>query len=335
MLQLDSGTGKSPPALRNLQTTTEKINIKNDGRPELATPPFKVTKRPDGTAEVKIEAKSKEELQRILPHIAAQIGISEAELADQMANASVGIVEKRPGMVHHPVSLGGHDALRSVVKSCLGLFATVVGNDAIKAKAFDAARNFVLNGDEEFNKSRIQIDSREVPQADILKRAYGDFFNLIYVRSDATGKVVGHFTLYNIISWQIVLAETGGPSKQKTGLVSNPLDPVVWSDRIADTVDIPFNWLATEDRAYELEKAKERLTSMVKRHHEHSLQTEIGRIVDEVCAKHGIMNDHEAIDPAKQPAIFAEITARLGAHSVGIPHQQMITSDEIKRLLRP
>jgi len=116
---------------------------------------------------------------------------------------------------------------------------------------------------------------------------------------------------------------------------SNPLDPVVWSDRIADTVDIPFNWLATEDRAYELEKAKERLTSMVKRHHEHSLQTEIGRIVDEVCAKHGIMNDHEAIDPAKQPAIFAEITARLGAHSVGIPHQQMLTSDEIKRLLRP
>jgi hypothetical protein len=333
LLQFESGTGKSPPMLRSLQSGKERINIKSDGRPELVTPPFSVTKRPDGSAEIKVMVQSEDEFRRILPHIAAQLGITEEQLAEQMANADVGIVEKRPDPVHHQISLGGSDALRSVVKSCLILLATVAGNDTLKASAFLASRNFVINGSEEFNKTRICIDSREVPNAETLKRDYGGFYNLLYVRSDASGRVIGHFTLYNIISWQIVLAESGGPIKQTIALVSNPLNPVVWSGGIGDDVDIPFDWLDTRDRAYELERSRERLITMAKHHHNQSLEAEISRIVNDICAKHGVHNENDAIDPVKLEAIYAEATVRLGAHAAGLPYEQKLSPEDLKKLL--
>jgi hypothetical protein len=333
LLQFESGTGKSPPMLRSLQSGKEKINIKSDGRPELVAPPFSVTKRPDGSAEIRVMAQSEDEFKRILPHIAGQLGITQEQLAEQMANTELGIVERRPDTVHHRISLGGPDALRSVVKSCLVLLATVAGNQALKTSVFLAAREFVANGSEEFNKARICIDSRDVPNTEMLKRDYGSFYNLIYVRSDASGRVIGHFTLYNIISWQIVLAESGGPIERKIGLVSNPLDPVTWSDSIANDADIPFDWLNTEDRAYELERARERLITMAKHHHNQSLEAEIGRIVNDVCAKHGIHNEHDAIDPAKLKDIYAEAIARLGAHAAGLPYEQKLSPEDLKRLL--
>src|SRR5712671_4669522 len=49
LLQFESGSGKSPPMLRSLQSGKDKINIKSDGRAELVAPPFSVTKRPDGS----------------------------------------------------------------------------------------------------------------------------------------------------------------------------------------------------------------------------------------------------------------------------------------------
>ena len=58
--------------------------------------------------------------------------------------------------------------------------------------------------------------------------------------------MIGHFTLYNIIGWQIVLVQ--GPRDRKMGLISNPLDPFAWSDAIGDVLDIPFQWLDAPER---------------------------------------------------------------------------------------
>jgi hypothetical protein len=264
-----------------------------------------------------------------------QTGIPEADLAAQMTGGDAAIIEKRPGTVFHPISLGGHDALRSVAKSCLVLLATVVGNDAVRSSPFGAACNFVVNGDTVFNKSRIRIDSREIPDVEVLKKGYGEFFNLIYVRSDTNGRTIGHFTLYNIISWQIVLAEGGGPGDQKTALISNPLDPAIWSDTVAAMVDIPFDWLNTQDRAYELERARERFIAVAKRQQEQSMESEISRIVNDVCVEHGVLGDSDVIDSTRQAVIFAEIAARLVAHSADVPYQEPLTPDQIKDLFKP
>ena len=68
--------------------------------------------------------------------------------------------------------------MRSVAKACLVLLATVTGNDVIKAAPFDAARGHVLTGSKKFHNERTQIDSREVPGLDEIKKRFGPFFSI-------------------------------------------------------------------------------------------------------------------------------------------------------------
>jgi hypothetical protein len=335
-LQLESGTGKLPPSLRNVQAGAERINIGSDGKPQLVKPPFTVTDLPDGNAKVEIHARTPEDIQKMIPNVAARLRMTEEEVIRQITQSGqASLVEKRPGGVQHRISLGGEKALRSVTKSCLVLFATVAGNEAVRSAPFDEARAYVLQGDPAFNKTRIQIDSRDVPHLDQWKQEYGPFFNLIYVRSNETGRVIGHFTIYNTISWQIVLAESGGPPNLVAVAVSNPLDPATWDDEAAKLPDIPFAWLDETDRTYELERARERLVAMAQHHTDTAREMEIGRICDDVFAKHGITTDDQAItDPHTQKAIMGEITQRLAAHALRLPHEQKLSREQIEAMLR-
>lgn len=335
-LQLESGTGKPPPALKSHQAGSERINIRNDGRPELVKPPFTVTDLPDGKFNVEIHARSPEDIKKMIPHLAARLRMTEEEVIKQITqNGQAALVEMRPDTLHHHISLGGEKALRSVAKSCLVLLATVTDNDAIKAARFDDARNYVQNGGPEFNKERTQIDSRDVPGLDDFKKRFGPFFNLIYVRSNDAGRVVGHFTIYNAISWQIVLAEAGGPPNVVAALVSNPLDPVTWEDDASLLPDIPFEWLDASDRVYEIKLAHERLVTMVKHHVDDARETEIARICNDVFAKHGVTGDNQPItDPNAQKAIVGEIAQRLAAHALGLRHEQPLSPEQIEAMLR-
>jgi HNH endonuclease len=328
LLQLESGTGKPPPTLRNIQTGTETINLRNDGTPELVTPPFTVTGFPDGRDKIEVNARSPEEFRRALPHLAARLRISEARLVELLKQGVIGTIDKRPSRFYLPISLGGDDAIRSATKSCLVLLATVVGNETMKSEAFAAARDFVVKGSEHFSRACVQIDSRDVPNADALKKDYGKFFNLIYVRSDSAGRVIGRFTLYNIISWQIVLADRGGPPDIKVDLVSNPLDPAAWRDSIADILEIPFHWLHVLDRDYELARVRERLISMMKHNHDRSLEVEIRRIVNDSFAKHGVSDSDDFIDPAKLHAICVETDARVAALFMRQPYEETFSAEQ-------
>jgi len=238
MLQLDSGTGGAPPMLRKIQSGQDTINVLSDGTPELVAKPFTVRNQEDGSFEVQITTKSVQELARYIPHIAAQIGCSEEQVLEMLKSATGSYVERRPDTVHHPLGFGGPLAIRSAAKSALVLWATLLGNDEVKSPPYAAVREFIVARNEAFSRARAHLDSRHLPQSDELQRRFGKFFNLIYVRSDNAGRVVAHFTLYNIISWQIVLAEAGGTPNPRIGLISNPLDPSVWSDAVADEIDM-------------------------------------------------------------------------------------------------
>ena len=135
----------------------------------------------------------------------------------------------------------------SAAKSALVLWATLTGNDEVKSPHYEDVRRFIVEGDEAFNRARAHLDSRYLPESNELQRRFGEFFNLIYVRSSGSGRVAAHFTLYNIISWRIVLAEAGGTPNARIGLISNPLEPSEWSDTIADEIDIDFAWLDAPD----------------------------------------------------------------------------------------
>jgi hypothetical protein len=333
--QLDSGTGRAPPMLRKIQSGNDTINLLSDGTPELVAKPFTVRKREDGSFEVQTTTKSVEELARYIPHIAAQIGCSEEQVLEMLKSATGSYVERRPDTVHHPLSFGGPLALRSAAKSALLLWATLVGNDEVKSLPYAAVREFIVAGNEAFNRARAHLDSRHLPQSDELQRRFGKFFNLIYVRSDDAGRVVAHFTLYNIISWQIVLAEAGGTPNARIGLISNPLDPAVWSDAIADEIDIDFAWLDNPDYPDEFVRARERLTATMQHHMETQRTREVDRIVEEVFAKHGIAGEHEPVtDPEVQKKIMWEIWRRLAAHALGLPYVEEVPGEDIVARLK-
>jgi HNH endonuclease len=328
MLHLDSGSGKAPPMLKKIQAGNDVMTFTNDGIPELVVKPFRITELDDGSVGLHLIGKSPEDVARFIPHIAAQLGCSEEQVLELLRSATSTFTTKRPDTVHHSLGFGGPEALRSTAKSSLVLWALSVGNEHVRSTPYDAVRRFILQDDKAFNLDKIHLDSRQLPQAAELKEKYGKFFNLIYVKSNEAGRVIAHFTLYNIVSWQIILAETGGTPNLRTGLISNPLDPVTWSDVIADEMDIDFAWLASPD--YDLAHARERFNAAVKHHFDTEGTLELNRILDEVFAKHGITDDHEPItDPELFNRIVFEASQRLAAHALGLPHTENLTGDEV------
>jgi hypothetical protein len=137
-------------------------------------------------------------------------------------------------------------------------------NDEVRSAPYDAARQFVVNGDEQFFSLRTHIDSRPFDDIEKMKAAFGLMFNLIYVRSDERGRVVGHFTLYNAVAWQFTLAESGGAPNARIALISNPLDPSRWSDHAAEDFDVPFEWLNSPDYSDEMVRSKARIDAILK-----------------------------------------------------------------------
>jgi hypothetical protein len=46
-----------------------------------------------------------------------------------------------------------------------------------------------------------------------------------------------------------------------------------------------------------------------------------------------VHNENDPVDPAKLKAIYAEATARLGAHAAGLPYEQKLSLEDLKKLL--
>ena len=121
--------------------------------------------------------------------------------------------------------------------------------------------------------------------------------------------MIAHFTLYNIIAWTVILAEQGGTPNRKTGLVNNPLDPTVWSDTIADEIDIDFTQLANPDHS--LDRARARLIAVHEEYVQRARQTEIGCMVDAVFDKYRIPQEGIAVGNDALKPVWDELARRL------------------------
>jgi hypothetical protein len=333
MLHLDSGTGQLPPMLKDIQAGKDVIRLSKAGQPELVAKPFKIDKREDGSFDLRVVGKSPEDIVRHIPNIAAQLGCSEEQVLEILKSATATYTAKRPDAVHYNLSFGGPFAIRSFTKSALVLWALLVGNGHVKSAPYDDVRRFVLEGDDTFDQARIRMDSRHLPHVAVLSSSFGKFFNLIYVKSDASGRVIAHFTLYNLVAWQIVLAESGGAPNMQTALVSNPLNPTEWSDKIADEIDLDFIWLMAP--SHDLTLAKERLDAIGRHHFETDGPRELHRIAGEVFAKYGITDFNAPITDAELlNKIIFEISRRFASHALHLPHVETLTGADIVALLR-
>jgi hypothetical protein len=333
LLQLESGTGKAAPTLKNVQAGEHKVNIKGEGGLELVAEPFTIERLGDGRWNVQIRARSEEHLAEIGPHLAAALQIPEDQLRAQLVGAQGSIINERAGAVHHGLLFGGPDAIRSAVKASLVLWSTLVGNDEVRSAPYDAARQFVVNGDEQFLSLRTHIDSRPFGDIERMKAAFGLMFNLIYVRSDERGRVVGHFTLYNAVAWQFTLAESGGTPNARIALISNPLDPSQWTDRAAEDFDVPFEWLNSPDYSDEFVRSKARVDAIIKHYFDVNIPKERARIIDECFAKLNIAPG-ETVPPDKVRELSNLIAHRVMHHALGLPEEEKLSPERIAEMLK-
>jgi HNH endonuclease len=321
LLQMSSGRGKSAPMLRRVKSGDDVINIFGDGRMELVTKPFTISPRGDGNYDVQITASTKEEIAKLIPNIAAALKMPEEQLREQLKGAIATSTERRPDAVHFSLSFGGPDAIRSAAKSCLVLWSTLVGNDEARGGPYDSARDFIVNGSDDFCRFRTHLDSRPLRCSNAVEEKYGPLFNSIYVESDASGRVIGHFTLYNLVGFQVILAESGAIPNQATALISNPLDPSEWIDHASDEFPVEFVWLDSPE--YSLSLSRDRINTMMRTYVDIYRPKEVGRIVESVFAKHGFEED----DPVPQEdmkRIMGELTSRLAAHMLHLPHEERV-----------
>ncbi|HKQ10996.1 MAG TPA: HNH endonuclease [Rhizomicrobium sp.] len=322
-LQLESGTGKSPPGLGEVQAGQLKVRIGGDGIPQLAEKPFEVTPLGEGRFQVRITTTSIEQIQNYLPHIAAQIGTTVEHLRAQLAKEEASVISQRPGMIHRPNPLGGELECRAMLKACLVLWATEVGNPEVKGNPYALARAYVLHGGD----FRASLDSRPLPMRDTLMARYGQFFNLVYIASDANGRVLAHFTLYNLVAWRFVLAESGGLPNRKVALISNPQKPADWTANLASEFDLDMAWL--EHPVFETAGPQGQLAAVLGEAQQEGMRREVARIVDDVWRKHNLAPDQPVSDPDLMRAISNEIAHRLAFHVMDLPFEEKITGAEL------
>jgi hypothetical protein len=299
----------------------------------LVAKPFTIEQLGEGQWRVQVQAGSKEQLSEIVPHIAAVLKIPEERLREQIAAAQGSIVSQRPAAIYQQIVFGGPDALRSMVKASLVLWSTLVGNDEIRSAPYHAARDFVVNGDEQFLLKQTHLDSRFFVDVERMKFAFGPIFNLIYVRSDQAGRVIGHFTLYNAVAWQFTLAETGAAPNAKIGLISNPLNPSQWSDRAAEGFDVPFEWLSSPDYSDEMVRSKARLEAIMQLYVDTSYPKARIRIIEECFRKLDLTPD-EAVPPEKWVELSQLIARRITNHTFSLREEEPISSETIADMIR-
>jgi hypothetical protein len=330
LFQMKSGSGSPAPMLRKVRAGSQAINVHGDGDLKLVTKPFTVTKYPDGRFDLRVTTSTLEEIQTHIPNIAASLGISEEQVREQLVTAKASMVEWRPPAVGFNMTLGGPDALRSVAKACLVLWALKVGDEEVKGPPYDGIRNYILNDDLSYVAPRTNLDTRVSEAAEKIKNQYGPLFNLMYVRSDDAGRVIGHATIYNILAFQVVLAESGGTPHQATALVSNPLNPGDWSDQAAETFDLPFDWLAQPN--YSTIAARDRFCEVQKVYEALFRPKEVGRLSDSVFSKYGV-GQQDVIPEAIREQALGELFDRAARHMVGIPYETSVTEDQLRKAL--
>jgi hypothetical protein len=322
LFQMKFGSGDRAPMLRNVKAGPQSINVHGDGTLKLIAKPFTITRHADGRFDLRVTASTLEEMRRYIPNIAAALGITEEQARDQLAQGKASLLEWRPKTEPFAMTLGGPAALRSTAKACLVLWALKVGNDEVRSEPYAGIRNYILNDDPSYTRGRTSLDTRTFGEAENIAKKYGPLFNLIYVRSDDAGKVIGHFTIYNILGHQVLLAEAGGTPGLSTGLVSNPLNPRDWCDKAAEMLELPFEWLAQPK--YNTTAAAARFGEVQRVYEAIFRPKEVARLSESVFGKYGV-GQHDVIPEAVRQQALGELFDRVARRLVGIPYEVSVT----------
>jgi hypothetical protein len=329
LLQLRSGTGSPPPARKKVRAGNDIVDIQGDGRITLAGKPFTITSDTDGRTQLQISGNSLAEIEAMIPNMAAALKIPEDRLRELISTTAASSVERRPDPIQLEFVFGGLEAFRSAAKSCLVLWATVVGNDEMRKPHYDEVRRYINGSNDGFLGEGANLDSRILEASDEMMAAYGPAFSLLYVKSNEAGRVVGHFTIFNMVAFSVVISKSGGTANRQIALISNPLSGA-WSDLAAEKFNVPFEWLDNPHYDYsDMLRSRQRFVAIMDYYVKTSTERELGRIVGDVTKRLGLKEDQEVPQEMFFP-IFHEVAHRVTHHLFNIPYSKLITADQMR-----
>lgn len=332
LLNLESGRGKEPPTIKGLRHGRDKIVLRPGGIPEIkGGRPFVITSDPEGNQNVEVRVSSEEQLRRILPDLAAALGIELSDIKALLRKAQMRRVSQRIGTQHQRISLGGAAAMRSMFKTCLTLWADLHGADELQKPIYDDARSFVRNGSDMLAGTICQIDLGPLEGASALVERFGRHFNLAVVASDATGRTTGYFRLYNACAWRFTLCTADAPPSACVTYVSNPEQPSVWDSTVAGDLVAPAAILDTAP-SHDFEAARAAFTRMYADYHKRASQDEISKICDEVAKKLGL-DPHQAMTREQCDSYAQEVSFRMASWMVGVPYEESLSPESIASLI--
>ncbi|WP_292962367.1 HNH endonuclease [Novosphingobium sp. UBA1939] len=313
MFQMHAGSGQAPPGLPRISSVTGSVSFDSDGTPKrVGGKPFTAVPISNGRWNLSLNVSSPAQLRKYVPHAAAAMGMSEDRLWSQIEGREASIKTEFLEPVHAQLQCGGAEALRSMTKSSLALLATLVGTKPLRGPSFAASRDFVLQGSRDFLEHRTAIDARQLPSPayEHLVTAHGPMFNLIYVRSDGRGRTLAYFHLFNLFSWQIVLAEADGPTNVGIALASNPLEPAQWDDEVAPKAHFDFDWLNEPDDSDQVGTGLARLSAIMELYQDVSRKRTIRKVITETFGKYYAEGEMITMDE-KGKAAIAEVSRAL------------------------
>ena len=183
--------------------------------------------------------------------------------------------------MHFKLSFGSQGYLRSAAKSCFVLWSECVANGDATTEVYSELRSFIIKAHLEEKETPFSCLDIRVPEG--LPNKYGDNANIIWVGSDAGGRVLGYFRLFGIISHVFVLAEKGGPANKSYGLISDPWNISVRAQGAEVGKMFQYDWVASAFSKEQTsnEGVKQQISAFLKTAHDKALKAEIERIMED------------------------------------------------------
>jgi hypothetical protein len=280
---------------------------------------------------VELRVTSAEQLRKILPDLARALRLPLADVKASLRSAQVRHVSQRIGTQEHHISLGGAEAMRSMLKTCLTLWSDRHGADELQKPIYDDARRFVRHSSDDFVHSICQIDFGPLAGSDALVSRFGQHFNLAFVASDQAGRAVGYFRLYNACAWRFELCAQGAPPTSIVTYVSNPEQPSIWETATTDAL-IPASAVLETISSHDYAEVRHAFGRMHTDYHSRASATEIDKICEQATARLGFSPD-QPLTPEQIERYLAEVSHRMASWMVGVPFEELLTDEEIARLL--
>lgn len=308
---LPSGKNRPPPTIRRVEASGVTYDLGPGGLPVLR-PECRL--HDDGEV-VSISARDEEHLDQLLAALMVKRDVPEEKqeaLADhfkKQVTRTIGCAPAAP----HSLSLGSELTQRSMMKACLVLWAECIGNHELKNARYDDARNFALTGEVPPTQNSApftQADGRPVAG---FEDRFGINPNLIWVGSDAEGRVLGYYRLYNAVGWSFELAVDGAPPNRERSLISNPFTPSQNETGEMKQACIDFQWVRhalNGDFKETYKKAQHAIGELLRQAYEASHEKELENLLSEALEASGL-KEGDTPDKATIERFSKQVAIRL------------------------